>query len=111
MHGVAEEHKGILHRRRFPLGRLIVVYNPTMESLKREHYYEHSSNESITEYLGYSLIFHNMDLSIDDVVRKYYDKDSVERAFNQIKGILDLRPVRVLLKSHYRGSCEDMLAI
>ena len=87
----------------FLSGRLIVVYNPAMESLKKDHYYEHSSNEDIAKYLGYSLIFHNTELGIDDVVRKYYDKDSVERAFKQIKGVLDLRPVRVWLKSHIEG--------
>ncbi len=31
---------------------------------------------------------------------KFFDKDTVERAFRQIKGVLDLRPVRVWLKSH-----------
>jgi len=36
-------------------------------------------------------------------VRKYYDKDSVERAFKQMKGVLDLRSVRVWLKSHIEG--------
>jgi Transposase len=87
----------------FLSGRLIVVYNPAMESLKKDHYYEHSSNEDIAKYLGYSLIFHNTELGIDDVVRKYYDKNSVERAFKQMKGVLDLRPVRVWLKSHIEG--------
>lgn len=87
----------------FLSGRLIVVYNPSLESLKKDHYYEHSSDESIAKYLGYSIIFHNTDLGIEEVVRKYYDKDSVERAFKQIKGVLDLRPVRVWLKSHIEG--------
>lgn len=87
----------------FLSGRLIVVYNPSLESLKKDHYYEHSSNEDIAKYLGYSLIFHNTDLGMDEVVRKYYDKDSVERAFKQIKGVLDLRPARVWLKSHIEG--------
>ena len=87
----------------FLSGRLIVVYNPAMESLKKDHYYEHSSNEDIAKYLGYSLIFHNTDLGIDNVVKKYYDKDSVERAFKQMNRILDLRPVMVWLKSHMEG--------
>lgn len=87
----------------FLSGRLIIVYNPSLESLKKDHYYEHSSNESIAKYLGYSIIFHNTGLGTDEVVRKYYDKDSVERAFKQMKGVLDLRPVRVWLKSHIEG--------
>ncbi|MEM3191612.1 MAG: hypothetical protein QW292_05855 [Candidatus Parvarchaeota archaeon] len=36
-------------------------------------------------------------------MKKYYDKDSVERAFKQMKGLLDHRPVRVWLKSHIEG--------
>ena len=71
-----------------------------MESLKKAHYYEHSLDESIVRYLGCSLIYRNTSLSIEDVIKKYFDKDSVERAFKQMKGVLDLRPVRVWLKSH-----------
>lgn len=84
-------------------GKLVIVYNPALESQKKSHYYEHSSDESIARYLGYSLIYHNTDLTTQEVVRKYYDKDSVERAFKQLKGVLDLRPVRMWLKSHIEG--------
>ncbi len=84
-------------------GKIIIVFNPAMESLKKAHYYEQSSNEEIARYLGYSLIYHNTDLSEREVVKKYYDKDSVERAFKQMKGVLDLRPVRVWMKSHIEG--------
>ena len=87
----------------FMSGKLILIYNPSLESLKKDHYYEHSSDESIAKYVGYSLIFHNTDLSTVEIVRKYYDRDSVERAFKQIKGVPDLRPVRALLKSHIDG--------
>jgi len=34
------------------------------------------------------------------MVKKYYDKDTVKRAFKMIKGILDFRPVRMWLRSH-----------
>ena len=81
-------------------GKMIVVYNHALESVKRPHFYENSSNESITMYLGYSLIFHNTPLSTIEVVKKYYNKDTVERAFKQMKRVLDLRPVRVWLRSH-----------
>ena len=43
------------------------------------------------------------ELADGDAVRKYYDRDSVERAFKQMKGVLELRPVRVWLKSHIEG--------
>ena len=57
-------------------------------------------NEKIEEP---SLYFHIHDIGIDDVVRKYYDKDSLERAFRQMKGVFDLRPVKVRLKPHIEG--------
>ena len=79
-------------------GKIIVVFNPSMESIKKAHYHEHSSDESIAGYLGYSLIYHNTSMTEEEVVKKYYDKDSVERAFMQIKDVLDLRPVRVWIK-------------
>ena len=41
-----------------------------------------------------------------EAVRKYYDRDSVERAFKQITGVLDPRPVRAWLKSHIDGHVE-----
>ena len=43
-------------------GKMIVAYNPALESVKRPHFYENSSNESIARYLGYSLIFYNTPL-------------------------------------------------
>ena len=53
--------------------------------------------------VGYSLIYHNTKYSSAEVVSKYYDKDMVERAFKQIKGVLSLRPIRVWLSNHIEG--------
>ncbi|MEM0134736.1 MAG: hypothetical protein QXU18_05830 [Thermoplasmatales archaeon] len=80
--------------------KLIVVFNPSMESNRKKHYYEHSSNESIAKYLGYSPPYHNTSLSEGKVVKKYYDNDSLGRAFKRMKSVLNLRPVRVWLKPH-----------
>ena len=84
----------------FLAGKLIMVYNPLVESIRREHYYEHSGDEDIASLLGYSLIYHNTGMDQIEVVKKYYAKDTVERAFRQMKGVLSLRPVRVWLLSH-----------
>jgi len=83
-------------------GTLIVVYNPALEVVKKEQMFE--TGEHITDhYIGYSAIYHNTSYSAADVVKKYYDKEIVERAFKQIKGILNLRPIRVWLKNHVEG--------
>jgi transposase len=84
----------------FMSGTLIVCYNPQLEWIKRESSYEKEDDSEKTKYLGYSLIFHNTKLDNKEVVKKYYEKDVVERAFKQMKGVLNLRPVRAWLKEH-----------
>jgi transposase len=84
----------------FKEGKLVVVYNPYAEVIKRERFYDKGGEEEDAALLGFSLIYHNIDLDDVEVVRKYFDKDVVERSFKQLKGVLSLRPVRVWLKSH-----------
>jgi transposase len=81
-------------------GRLLVVYNPYSEVVKRERLYDSGGGDEEAVFLGYSLIYHNTGLADCEVVRRYFDKDVVERAFRQMKGVLSLRPVRVWLRSH-----------
>jgi len=85
---------------RYKKGRLIIVYNPQIEVIRREHYYEHSDNEEIASMLGYSLIYHNTEYEDKEVVKRYFEKDIVEKAFKEMKGILNLRPVRLWLRTH-----------
>ncbi len=81
-------------------GRLIVVYNPSLEILKREMHYERGGNDKEAKYLGYGLIFHNTELNDKEIVKKYFEKDLIERSFKSLKGVLALRPIRVWLKEH-----------
>lgn len=84
----------------FMKGTLIVCYNPQLEWLKRESAYEKEDYSEKPKYFGYSLIFHNTEIDNKKVVKKYYEKDVVERAFKQMKGVLNLRPIRAWLKNH-----------
>ena len=81
----------------FMEGKIIIVYTPFIESLKGEYYSEYKDIESL---LGYSLIYHNTNLPDDEAVKKYYNKDTVERAFRRMKVVISLRPVRVWLLSY-----------
>lgn len=83
-------------------GELIIVYNPALEIIKKEQYFE-KGNENEDPYTGYSLIYHNTKHDAKDIVKQYYDKEIVERAFKQLKGVLNLRPIRVWLKNHVEG--------
>lgn len=83
----------------FGKGRLVVVYNPLLEAVKREHTF--TKEDGLDDvYAGYSLVYHNTSYSDGDVIKKYYAKDIVERAFKQMKGVLKLRPIRVWLEDH-----------
>ncbi|MFQ5544103.1 MAG: transposase [Nitrospiria bacterium] len=46
------------------------------------------------EFDGYSCIFSTTKLPKDEIVRLYFDKDIVEKAFRNIKGITRLQPIR-----------------
>ena len=76
----------------FMQGKLMVLYNPQLERIRRGHYYEHSSDENVASLLGYSIICHNTSLDDRDVVKRYYAKDTIERAFKHMKGVLSLSP-------------------
>lgn len=82
-------------------GELIVVYNPSLEVVKKQLNFNKEIDSNLD--IGYSLIFHNTNYSSREVVKKYYEKEIIERAFKQIKGILNLRPIRVWLKDHVEG--------
>jgi len=82
-------------------GQLIVVYNPSYEVLKKQiNFNKEKESDPST---GYSLIYHNTQYPEKDIVKKYFDKEIVERAFKKMKGILNLRPIRVWLKDHVEG--------
>jgi transposase len=82
-------------------GKLIVVYNPELEVVKKEINFEKEIENNFD--VGYSLIYHNTKYSSAEVVKRYYDKEMVERAFKQLKGVLSLRPIRVWLSNHVTG--------
>lgn len=46
------------------------------------------------EFDGYSAIFTTKKLSKEIIVRTYFDKDLVEKAFRTLKGVVNLRPIR-----------------
>ncbi|MBU2522861.1 MAG: transposase [Nanoarchaeota archaeon] len=82
-------------------GKLIIVYNPSLEVMKKSLNFNKDLDSASD--IGYSLIYHNTKYSSEEVVRNYFDKEMVERAFKHIKGVLNLRPIRVWLSNHIEG--------
>ena len=54
----------------------------------------HSVIEDNEQFDGFSCIFTTKKISKEEMVRLYFDKDVVEKAFRCIKGITQLRPIR-----------------
>jgi len=81
----------------FLFGKMIVIYNPKYEALKRDRMLADEATDKEVKYVGYSLIFHNTKLKPEIVVKKYFDKDVVERSFRTMKGDAQLHPIRLWL--------------
>ncbi len=79
----------------FLFGKLIVIYNPKYETLKRDKMLAEKSNDGDVKYVGYSLIFHTTNFKPAVVIKKYFDKDIVERSFRTMKGDVQLHPIRL----------------
>ena len=50
--------------------------------------------ENERRFDGISFIFTTSDLSINEAVKAYFDKDVVEKCFQSLKGVVRLRPIR-----------------
>ncbi len=81
----------------FLFGKMIVIYNPKYEALKKDKMLMEETTDNEVKYVGYSLIFHNTNLKPAEVVKKYFDKDVVERSFRTMKGDAQLHPIRLWL--------------
>lgn len=50
--------------------------------------------EKAEQFDGYSCIFTTTRLSKEEMIRLYFEKDLVEKAFQSLKGVIKLRPIR-----------------
>ena len=77
-------------------GKLVAVYNPTLEALKRDKAMENPKtyDPRKARYCGYSLLYHTTGSPAEEVVRTYFQRDMVEKAYRELKSTIDLNPVR-----------------
>lgn len=87
----------------FLFGKMIVIYNPKYEAMKRDKLLAEDASDRDVKYVGYSLIFHNTKYKPDRVVKKYFDKDVVERSFRTMKGEVQLHPIRLWLPTRIKA--------
>jgi transposase len=88
----------------FEEGRLIVVYNPEVEvaAMEIEDNYDYEK----AKYMDYSLIYHTTDFTKEYIVKSYYEKDIVEKAFKELKSSIDLQPIRKYRIDHIKAHAK-----
>lgn len=77
-------------------GKLLVIYNPEKETtmkLKAMQDVE-AYDEQTVKYVGFSILYHTTEIESQTVIKTYFNKDVVEKAFRNIKSFLDLNPLR-----------------
>lgn len=87
----------------FLFGKMIVIYNPKYEALKRDKLLAEGAAPTDVEFVGFSLIFHNTNLIPGAIVKKYFDKDVVERSFRTMKGDVQLHPIRLWMPQRIKA--------
>ena len=55
------------------------------------------------KYDGYSVIFSTKKVSINEIVKPYFEKDKVEKAFRSMKSILGLKPIKHWLEERVKS--------
>jgi len=76
------------------------------ESVKKYFKENEISEEAINEaqkYDGYSLLFSTKNLDIEKIVKPYFEKDKVEKAFRSLKSVLGLRPIKHWLEERVKS--------
>jgi hypothetical protein len=63
----------------------------------------HAALQAAEKYDGVSVIFSSRNLSAEEMVRGYFEKDRLEKSFRCMKGLLEMDKVRFWLASRVRG--------
>lgn len=77
------------------------------EGIKKYFNTDNSINESAIheaqKYDGCSVIFSTKKLPIEEIVKSYFEKDKVEKAFRSMKSILGLKPIKHWLEERVKS--------
>jgi transposase len=100
-----ELHNTIVYAKeiKYLFGKLIIIYNPKYEVMKKDHMLLAGATDNDVKDVGFSFIFHNTKLEITKVVKKYFDKDIVERSFKIMKQETSLHPIRFWMPSKVKA--------
>ena len=86
--------------------KLIKNNKPFSEDLKKYLIGNEINEKELLEsqkYDGYSVLFSTKDLETDRIVKPYFEKDKVEKAFRSLKSILGLKPIKHWLEERVKS--------
>ena len=87
--------------------RLLQKRKPITEGIKKYFNADNSINEKeiheAQKYDGCSVVFSTKKLTIAEIVRSYFEKDKVEKAFRSMKSILGLKPIKHWLEERVKS--------
>ena len=86
---------------------LIKKRKPISEGIKHYFNNDNTINEKAIresqEYDGCSVIFSTKNIPIEEIVKPYFEKDKVEKAFRSLKSILGLKPIKHWLEERVKS--------
>lgn len=86
---------------------LLQKRKPTPDEVKKYFNQDNTLNERLIReaqhYDGCSVIFSTKNLSIEEIVKPYFEKDKVEKAFRSMKSILGLKPIKHWLEERVKS--------
>jgi len=83
-------------------GKLVLCYNEE-ESSKLKNLILRRNIKANVSLLGTYAIFSSEDICEEEIVKRYFERDIIERSFKCLKGVLGLRPIRHWLESNING--------
>lgn len=84
----------------------LIKKKPIPDYLKK--YFNNNSIDEIKiknelEFEGYFVLFSTKDIAIEKIVRQYFDKDKIEKAFRCLKSSLGIRPIKHWLEERVKS--------
>lgn len=80
---------------------------PISEVIKKFFNDDFTINETAIQeaqqYDGYSVIFSTKNILAEEIIKPYFEKDKVEKAFRSLKSILGLKPIRHWLEERVKS--------
>lgn len=77
-------------------GKIIALYDPIKEASMRTKAMEEEDkyDKEKAKFFGYSLLYHTTKSTAEEVVKIYFEKDIVEKAYRDLKSVINLNPLR-----------------